>query len=456
MPSIERLKALQVEHFCDDIEIDEERMIPWSDAQAVRFFESGGADAGDDEIVPCGFPAKWSLFHVSDLHVEHKSNLAWLDTLPDGTPPTMPVPTYVPGKPAQEVAGAGSGVRATPGSVLLCCGDVATEPELLRHSLRAMRRAYETVFFVPGNHDVWTKGPQAGQRAQDSLDKYRRLLQICVEEGVKTAPERLGDAHASATGSSSDGASGGASTPVGGLWVVPIASWYHSSWDREPPLRVPPGMQYAATPRQRHAASDDACCHWPRQMANGSDDVARALDALNDEAPTVHGAGVGGDEGARPAAGAPKGPLSFPAALEAIEQERAACAAAGTALPVVLSCSHFLPRQELLPEKRHLFMPTLHEIVGSDPLRARVDRLRPTAHCFGHTVSRHALSQCRLAAAPPHRHDNRCAAAPRPPHHTPMYLVLYSHTVLVTSVLPLRLDTRSPCPFRTRSTSRGT
>jgi hypothetical protein len=86
-----------------------------------------------------------------------------------------------------------------------------------------------------------------------------------------------------------------------------------------------------------------------------------------------------------------------------------------------------LPRQELLPEKRHLFMPTLHEvcaprpcetasaraalfvrlwrrcefcahhmrrpspraaasqIVGSDLLRQRVERLRPGAHCFGHT-----------------------------------------------------------------------
>ena len=30
-------------------------------------------------------------------------------------------------------------------------------------------------------------------------------------------------------------------------------------------------------------------------------------------------------------------------------------------------------------------MPTLHEIVGSDLLRRRVERLGPGAHCFGHT-----------------------------------------------------------------------
>ena len=31
------------------------------------------------------------------------------------------------------------------------------------------------------------------------------------------------------------------------------------------------------------------------------------------------------------------------------------------------------------------FMPTLHTIVGSDPLRRRLETLHPTVHCFGHT-----------------------------------------------------------------------
>lgn len=42
---------------------------------------------------------------------------------------------------------------------------------------------------------------------------------------------------------------------------------------------------------------------------------------------------------------------AFSAALEAIEQQ---AAAAGGVRPPVISFSHFLPRQDLLPEKRFL------------------------------------------------------------------------------------------------------
>lgn len=47
--------------------------------------------------------------------------------------------------------------------------------------------------------------------------------------------------------------------------------------------------------------------------------------------------------------------------------------------------SHFLPREELLPEKRFLFIPSLPKASGSAFLGARVASLRPAMHCFGHT-----------------------------------------------------------------------
>ena len=50
-----------------------------------------------------------------------------------------------------------------------------------------------------------------------------------------------------------------------------------------------------------------------------------------------------------------------------------------------MSFSHFLPRAELLPEKRTLFYPPLAKAVGSLPLRERVRALRPDLHVFGHT-----------------------------------------------------------------------
>ncbi|MEW5298995.1 MAG: hypothetical protein WDW36_002056 [Sanguina aurantia] len=55
----------------------------------------------------------------------------------------------------------------------------------------------------------------------------------------------------------------------------------------------------------------------------------------------------------------------------------------------VLSFSHFLPRLELLPEKRFLMFPNLAKAVGSSPLNTRVQQLTAVAsshvHVFGHT-----------------------------------------------------------------------
>jgi len=51
----------------------------------------------------------------------------------------------------------------------------------------------------------------------------------------------------------------------------------------------------------------------------------------------------------------------------------------------ILSFSHFLPRIELMPEKRFLSQPNLPKIAGSDFVRRRVDSLQPDVHIFGHT-----------------------------------------------------------------------
>lgn len=57
----------------------------------------------------------------------------------------------------------------------------------------------------------------------------------------------------------------------------------------------------------------------------------------------------------------------------------------------VISFSHFLPRQELCPEKRMLFYPNLPKIIGSDFLETRVRSIHSVegsnsaCHVFGHT-----------------------------------------------------------------------
>ncbi len=51
----------------------------------------------------------------------------------------------------------------------------------------------------------------------------------------------------------------------------------------------------------------------------------------------------------------------------------------------MISFSHFVPDQRLLPEKRYLTFPNLAKAAGSLPLGARVRALAPDIHVFGHT-----------------------------------------------------------------------
>lgn len=51
----------------------------------------------------------------------------------------------------------------------------------------------------------------------------------------------------------------------------------------------------------------------------------------------------------------------------------------------IISFSHYLPRQELCPEKRYLIEPLLSKVVGSEVLESQIRRLQPDLHIFGHT-----------------------------------------------------------------------
>jgi hypothetical protein len=43
--------------------------------------------------------------------------------------------------------------------------------------------------------------------------KLRRVLDLCAELGVAAAP-----------------------ACIAGVWIVPLLSWYHATWDREPDI----------------------------------------------------------------------------------------------------------------------------------------------------------------------------------------------------------------------------
>jgi Icc-related predicted phosphoesterase len=255
------------------------------------------------------------IFAVSDVHSDYPDNLAWVESL----------------------AG-----RYGPADAIIVAGDVSDCTETLLRTLRAFKAAFHSVFFVPGNHDVWLRSAERDKHA-DSLAKWRSLEAALESAGVSTTPARVGS---------------GPAAP----WVVPMLSWYEPEWDTEPDIE---GAAAA-----RDIFTDFRACVWPRGLgdAGAEADLAAAWDALNEPALTR-----ATDEINRVADGVPR--------------------------PPVISVSHFLPVQSCLPEKRYLFHPALAKACGSRPLAARVAALRPDVHVFGWVRERRGRGDGSVEAA---------------------------------------------------------
>lgn len=158
---------------------------------------------------------------------------------------------------------------------------------------------------------------------KDSLQKFRSLEALCEEMGVRTRP--------------------GWADKEESVFIVPLLSWYHAGFDVEPDID-----DESLVPVER-MMSDYMLCRWPDGLSasNGCDSLARYFDSLN--------------------------------------EERAAAIPAKDPSTTVISFSHFLPRQELLPEKRLLYFPPIAKAVGSRHLGERIRALAPDLHIFGHT-----------------------------------------------------------------------
>ena len=125
-------------------------------------------------------------------------------------------------------------------------------------------------------------------KATDSVQKLRQVIQLCENTGVRTRPVRLV----------------GGAQPV---LISPLFSWYSASWDNEPdlPYSVPGDLSERWT--------DCHAVRWPVEW--GSDpDLPEILSTIN-----------------------------APWLVDLAER------AAGE---ILITFSHFLPRQELFPEKR--------------------------------------------------------------------------------------------------------
>ncbi|MGH3564458.1 MAG: metallophosphoesterase family protein [Pseudonocardia sp.] len=95
------------------------------------------------------------LLAVSDLHIRHPENRALVE----------------------ELVGVG-------GDWLVVAGDVAEEVEEVEWVLGLLGSRFAEVIWVPGNHELWTRGKDPGDLRGEH--RYRHLVEVCRELGVHT------------------------------------------------------------------------------------------------------------------------------------------------------------------------------------------------------------------------------------------------------------------------------
>lgn len=93
------------------------------------------------------------LWATSDLHVSHDANRAFVTEL-----------------------------SSRPDDWLIVAGDVCEREADLAWTLDALAERFAKLFWVPGNHELWTMAPGEAR----GVEKYERLVALCRERGVHT------------------------------------------------------------------------------------------------------------------------------------------------------------------------------------------------------------------------------------------------------------------------------
>lgn len=162
---------------------------------------------------------------------------------------------------------------STPQDWLIVAGDVAERTDDIRRTLELLRSRFETVLWVPGNHELWTTGKDPVQVFGRA--RYDYLVQMCDDVGILT-PEHE---YPVWTG------------PGGPATVVPIFLLYDYTF-------LPPGAatkaEGLAIAKQRNVVATDefllSCEPYATRDAWCRDRLAytRArLDSLDLQGPTV-------------------------------------------------------------------------------------------------------------------------------------------------------------------------
>ncbi len=243
-------------------------------------------------------------------------------------------------------------------TVFIIPGDIGSEIDSIERIFKTVTKRYDCVCFVPGNHELWKRGTAAGgsatrpelrgetRMASDSVAKLVEVLALAKNCGVHVGPVSI--SYGSNTKSERR------------IRVVPLYSWYHSSWDTEAEITNKLYLEVERVIPFSRKWGDYSLCSWPADLLDqesfvgnhaGNTVLADAFAQLNEPfLPSAESLGCSRD-----------------------------------ADDTTISFSHFLPRQELCPEKRFLIEPLLSKVIGSDALERQIRRLKPDVHLFGHT-----------------------------------------------------------------------
>jgi predicted phosphodiesterase len=163
------------------------------------------------------------VFALSDVHADYEANARWLAEL---------------------------STEDYRDDVLVLAGDVSDSLETLEETLRVLTRRFDTVAYVPGNHDLWVRRGSA----RTSMDKFDAVHAIAADCGVATAPVHRET-----------------------LSIVPLLGWYDYSFGE-------PSEELAAR------WADFRACRWPDSLdaaAVTSWFLARNESALDTENETI-------------------------------------------------------------------------------------------------------------------------------------------------------------------------
>ncbi|XP_002737627.1 uncharacterized protein LOC100378179 [Saccoglossus kowalevskii] len=178
------------------------------------------------------------VFAISDIHVDHPANLDWINGWSD---------------------------QRYRDDVLIVAGDVTDYLPLLESTLSSFKKKFKSVFYVPGNHELWLrKNPRPSQISNtlmDSIQKFQHILSICDTIGVHTTPQSI------------------ACVDNTQVMIVPLFSWYSTPETDEVDSLYLSGPHPDNVEKMNKMWMDNHFCVWPHLETT----ISKHFAALNNK-----------------------------------------------------------------------------------------------------------------------------------------------------------------------------